>query len=148
MAIVRGQIRAAVIAGLTGLVTSGSRVFDSRLNPMDAQSMPGICVSIPSEKPGGEECLSSSERIADLFIDLYASGAAAEITLDTMESEIETKLWTMQGGGRWINSLVLGLSFIGMGTKYDGEGAKVYGIRRLMYSVSYLINDGDPEHAR
>ena len=43
------QIRAALVSKLTGLTTSGSRVYANRLYPMDSTSLPGLRLYADSE---------------------------------------------------------------------------------------------------
>lgn len=45
----RQQITAALIARLTGLASTGARVYDARLWPMNPESMPGIIVYVINE---------------------------------------------------------------------------------------------------
>ena len=49
MAHVRKQIRDAVITALTGLSTTGSNVFRSRIYPLESNKIPGLCVFSKSE---------------------------------------------------------------------------------------------------
>jgi hypothetical protein len=49
MAHVRKQIRDAVITSVTGLTTTGSNVFRSRIYPLEQTKLPGLCVFTRSE---------------------------------------------------------------------------------------------------
>jgi hypothetical protein len=44
LAHLRKQIRDNVVTALTGLSTTGSRVYGSRVYPMAAANLPGLCV--------------------------------------------------------------------------------------------------------
>jgi len=49
LAHLRKQIRDNVVTVLTGLSTTGSRVYASRVYPMAAANLPGLCVYTKSE---------------------------------------------------------------------------------------------------
>ena len=75
MAHVRTQIRQRVTAILTGLPTTGPRVYPSRVHPMTAETMPGLCVYIKNEsaKVETDEILL---RSIDLVVDAYVKGVS------------------------------------------------------------------------
>jgi len=50
LAHLRKQIRDNVVTALTGLSTTGSRVYASRVYPMAAANLPGLCVYSKSEE--------------------------------------------------------------------------------------------------
>ena len=50
MAHLRKQIRDNVVTALTGLSTTGSRVYASRVYPMAAANLPGLCVYAKTEE--------------------------------------------------------------------------------------------------
>ena len=53
MAHLRKQIRDNFVTALTSLSTTGSRVYASRVYPMAAANLPGLCVYAKSEEVGG-----------------------------------------------------------------------------------------------
>ena len=50
MAHLQKQIRDDVVTALTGLSTTGSRVYASRVYPMAAANLPGLCVYAKTEE--------------------------------------------------------------------------------------------------
>ena len=50
MSHVRKQIRDAVVTALTGLSTTGSRVYKSRIYPLETGKLPGLAIYTKSEE--------------------------------------------------------------------------------------------------
>ena len=50
MAHLRKQIRDNVVTALTGLSTTGSRIYASGVDPIAAANLPGLCVYAESEE--------------------------------------------------------------------------------------------------
>ena len=87
----RRQIRERVATTLTGLSTTGSNVFQSRIYPMESAGLPGLCVytqeeSVGIQSMGGtrnvkevEVAMAGDIEINNLAQDSYLSGV--EITL-------------------------------------------------------------------
>lgn len=72
-AVLRKQIRDNVVTTLTGLSTTGSRVYASRVYPMAAANLPGLCVYakiITSNLPFDEWTeIFGSERLTGALLD-------------------------------------------------------------------------------
>ena len=91
MSHVRQQIREQVVTLCTGLTTTGSRVYDTRLYNLDADDLPGLVIYTQNES-STKSTLSPStyERELDVLIEGYAqANNDIEDTLDTISKEVE-----------------------------------------------------------
>lgn len=95
MSHVRTQIKAAAITALTGLTTTGARVFSERAYPTD--DLPCLCITTGEEEvetvelgPG-----ATQERTIELLVEGFAAAASGVDTLlDTIQSEVEVALFS------------------------------------------------------
>lgn len=97
MSHLRQQIREAIVTRLTGLTTSGSRVYASRLRPLLDSELPAILVSTGGENLDGATYLKSGlpvVRPLRIRLDLVVKATSGyENTVDTMLSEVEGALF-------------------------------------------------------
>ena len=152
MAHLRQQIRAAVAAALTGLSTSGPRVYASRVFVMhDSEdptksNLPGLRIYTRREESANITAYAPAlkERKLELVIECCAkSNATVDDTLDTMASEVEVAMYTNQtlgGLARYaqLQSTEIDVSF---------EGEKPLGVATLTYELLYLAAENAPETA-
>lgn len=91
MSHVRTQIRQQIAALVTGLATTGSRVFQSRMRPQDEASLPCLLVTTNDESidPAVGEALV---RTLSLTVRGVAKGGVIDETLDQIALEVETAL--------------------------------------------------------
>ena len=91
----RRQIRERVATTLTGLSTTGSNVFQSRIYPMESAGLPGLCVytqeeSVGIQSMGGTRNVS---RDLTLIIEGYASASSnIDDTMDAIGKEVEVAM--------------------------------------------------------
>lgn len=141
---VRQQIREYVVAELTGLATTGTKVYPSRVLPVPNELMPCLCVYLGKESGSENDVpLNCSGRTLEVVIDAYVSGQDADDTLNEISAEIETALFAVPAMG----GLTRGIYFRSMATVYPADAAKPFGIQRNIFAVEYVIEDGDPENA-
>lgn len=97
MAHQRQTIREAIVTRLTGLTTSGSRVYASRLKPLLDSELPAILVSTGGEPLGDATYLKTGLPVArplEIRVDLVAKATSGyENTVDLMLSEVEVALF-------------------------------------------------------
>lgn len=92
---VRQQIRETMGTALTGLVTTGSNVFQSRVYPMQSAELPGLIIYTRSEssepdtltKPRGT--MRTLQAIVEAYI---KSVTGADDTADKVCAEVETAI--------------------------------------------------------
>lgn len=144
MSHVRQQIREAAAAALNGLTTTATRVYQSRLHPLDATKLPCLLVNTDDEDVLGMKISSPDllDRHLTLSIRAVAKVSAnLDDTLDTMASEVETALGTSVLGG-----LVKTLQLSGIVIDME-QGDKPVGIATLKYVANYMTAANAPATA-
>lgn len=131
MSHVRQQIREACAALVTGLATTGNRVFQSRMLPQD--SLPCLLVSTNDESVEGGDIGNLNERRLQLVIRGFAKGNAnLDDTLDTIAAEVET---AMAPKGYALRSVEV---------DFDDSLEKPVGSIALKFEVLYFTRAGSP----
>jgi len=142
---VRRQIRDLAVTTITGLATTGSRVFSTRLFPLGQADLPCWVVSTDAETSetvtmamGG---VAEMERSVALMFVGYARGVATvENTLETMVEELETVIlpatFAALAKSVYLESIEPDLS------ADDLDNA--FGILTVMYRVIYHTTQGAP----
>lgn len=148
MAHVRTQIRDRVVTILTGLTTTGSRVYQSRVHPMTEITMPGICVYCPEEKTL-EETSDFLTKELSIVIDGYVSGSDFDDDIDKIQAEVEDALYDDYNSttDRFFNGLVLGLNYTNSESQHNGDAQVEHGTIKMVYTAFYTITRGQPEIA-
>lgn len=144
MSHVRKQIRAAFVTALTGLTTTGSKVYANRVYSLDDSMLPCWIVSTPFD-----EILTDDEsRLAglqqhDLTVECVGkckAGSSVDDTLDTMATEAETAIFAAFPSAT-VKTIDLASSEVDI---EDGSELLVGSIK-LTFMVRYLSQDGAPE---
>lgn len=140
---VRSQIRAALVAALGGLATTGTRVFDSPVDPLGDAQLPGLAVyALAEEIP--QVAISQAramERALELVVEAHvkhATGYAA--TLDGIIKEVEIRVAANQGAG--------GAKYVqlrSIAIEATGEADKQVAVARLAFEALYYTALGSPE---
>lgn len=141
---VRRQIREAAAALLTGLATTGSHVYPSRIYPMSDAELPGLRIFATEEasEPMGIASPKLLDRRLTLVIEACAKAESGlDDTLDLMCQEVETALAaspTLSGTAHdsWLTGTEIQLS---------GEGEQPLGVARLSYTVLYITATTTPD---
>ena len=128
----RTDIRGAISTLVTGLTTTGSNVFTSRVNPLEVE--PSLSIT-----SGDEELLEVEDgfyvRRYIVDIEARASGASLDDTLDLIDSEVFAVLEGSKLSGnamdtRWRANTSPELS---------GEGDTPIGLMVMTYEVIYEV---------
>lgn len=143
MSHVRQQIRDEVTTTLTGLTTTGTNVYKTRVYPLEASGLPGLTISTPSEEVDDE--LSSGSRTIFRDLELVVVGyvqATADFdnTIDTIAAEVETALMA----DPTLNSLAKDVILDRMETEFSTEGNQPVGTITIVFRVLYATDDADP----
>ena len=88
----RRRIRERAASRLGSLSTTGSRVYQSRIYPMESDSLPGLCIYTNDEAIDIASIGSTRTlfRELNLIVEGYASAASdVEDTLDQIGKEVE-----------------------------------------------------------
>lgn len=146
---VRTQIRDQVATYITGLTTTGSRVFKAREYPLQDAELPGLCIYTADE-----ECEINTigfpghiERALELVIKGYAKATGdVDLSLDTMQKEIEAAIGASAITSS-INSLAKSATLVSSHKEISVEGEKPVGMIEIIYSVRYVTRENAPDVA-
>lgn len=137
------QIREAVVTALTGLATTGSRVYANRLMPLPDTTSPALLVTLDEETATQATVHTYPNYERDLRLSVAAvckASSAVDSTLDQVAKEVETAL----AAGITIGSRNLDVYYTGMSFE-DELSDKPVGIRRMNFSVVYFSAANSPD---
>jgi hypothetical protein len=140
------QIVAAAVTALTGLTTTGARVFDSRVYPVKETDCPCLLIDQGDESIAGGELFGFSrsvERTLELLVIAKVEQNTSYRTLvNTIRKEVEVALAANQaiGGAKWVQpaSCLIELS---------GEGEKPIASGTMTFEVHYITALNAPDAA-
>ncbi len=146
MAHVRKQIRDAVITALTGLTTTGSNVFRSRIYPLESNKLPGLCVFSKSEATTFDTLTISRSinRVLEIGVEAYVKATSDyDNTLDTIAVEVEEAI----ASDVTLGSLAKDTQVTSFEADFSGEGEQPVAIGRFTVEVIYRTLENDVETA-
>jgi hypothetical protein len=139
----RKQIRSAVVQALLGLKTTRRNVFATRTVPLNADTLPGLCVYTLSEQSGVDTMGKnrSLKRMLDLVIEgVTKSRASIDDDLDQIAAEVETAMALDPSLGGLAYDCVLQSTKIAVRGVAETDTGSV----QLTYSVTYRTKASDP----
>jgi len=141
MAHMRRQIREAAAALLTGLASTGLRVYQSRVYPLRDSDMPCLLVSTDDESIQAEGIGAQQlERTLRLTVRAVTKATAnLDDTLDQMLAEVEVVLNGNRLGGLSLNTVPESISIA-----MDDSLEKPAGVATLTYSITYFTAGSNP----
>ncbi len=128
----RQQIREACAALVTGLTTTGSRVFQSRMRPQD--TLPCLLVTTADEdvRPGTISTIYERELL--LVVRGFAKGnSTVDDTLDQIALEVETAMAARKDA-----------TLDKIEVEFDDELEKPVGSIAITYRITYFTAAGTP----
>lgn len=143
---VRKQIREAAAAALTGLATTGSRVFQSRVYPMQDADLPGLRIYTDEESVEYDDAGTDNVQARTLTLVVEAcakANADLDDTLDQILKEAEVALTASQTLG----GLCKYTQISSITTELSGDGEKVTGVGRFTFKVMYYTRQSAPDTA-
>ena len=133
MAHARQTIREAAATLLTGLTTTGSRVFQSRAAPQE--SLPFLLITTNDEEIVPGTIGNLIERQMELVVTGYAKQTSTvDDVLDTIAAEVETAM----AGFTYRNALK------SLAVDFEETLEKPVGLIRLAFVCTYLTATGTP----
>ena len=141
MAHKRLSIRERVASTLTGLTTTGSNVFQSRVYPIENTKLP--CLLIYTREETSEPLTTNPPRAIEKVLSLVVEGYVKantnfDDTIDTICEEVEEALFT----DRLINDLALDSFLVNTDISYNGEGDNPLGIVVMTFQITYHHTEG------
>jgi hypothetical protein len=139
----REQIRDKVVAKVTGLTTTGTRVYPSRKYPLDDDLFPGLCVYTLNEVIDEEEgkLAGIQFRSVDIVIEGYDALVAG---LDDKMGDIATEVETSLFADRFLTGSLSALDLVSTEVDLNVEAAKPVGMIKLTFKAQYLTAEGAP----
>lgn len=144
---VRQQIRDAIGAALTGLPSTGSRVFVSRLYPLQEIELPALRISWSDESSTPmtmNESMISSRTARINVVAVAKQTAALDDELDTICAEVEAALANPVAA---LSPLARTIILTGTTTDLSGESDQPTGSATLTYEVEYFTAENAPDVA-
>jgi len=143
---VRQQIRERIATEVTGLTTTGSNVFQSRVYPLQASNLPGLLIYTTSETSEPLDMGRTSRlmgRSLSVNIDAYVKAVSNfDDTVDTVCSEVEVAL-----GGSTINGLVKDIYIESTDIDYQSEGDQPLAVATMVWVCEYETAANAPDTA-
>jgi hypothetical protein len=129
----RQAIREAVKALLLGHTNAGNAVYVTRKAPVGAPS-PAIAIYTLGESAADEDTAPRIlKRSLDLMIEVFAAGETADNQLDDLSVQIEAAMHQDETLGGIVDDCVLSDTE----AEFFLEGAKLVGLLRMVYQVTY-----------
>lgn len=143
MAHVRQLIRDNLVSILTGLTTTGARVYPSRVYPLSEAALPGLAIYTQSETV---EYLTVNsprtlQRSLTAQVEVYVRGVGNfDDSIDTICAEIEAALFSdVTLGGLAKDARVESFD-----VEFSGEGDQPLARATLTIGISYRTTEGAP----
>lgn len=138
---VRTQIRNAAVAALTGLATTGARVYPSRLLPLHDVDLPCLLVNTNEEAIAGQDISGVfQERVLQMTVRAAAKvSGTLDDALDALVADVETALDAQTFGG-----LAKSVDLQTITVEMDDTQEKPVGIAEMGYRITYYTAAGSP----
>ena len=144
---VREQIRSRLVTNCTGLSTTGSNVFESRIYPMEGSELPGILVYTTTEL--SEPIRIGPNRLLERTLSVVVQGYCETNSdfdgkIDDICKEVEIAL----ASDRTVNGLAKDLFIASTEITFSGEGAKPVGYVTMLWTCDYYTDAQNPDVAK
>lgn len=142
------QIRDKIKTALTGLTTTGDRVYANRLMPMAGANLPGLRIFMDNEDAQSLTIHEPQflERTLNLMVDCCGKPATSvgstplDDLLDTISKEVETAL----AAGIVFGATTLPIFYTGM--QFQDEQSDVpVGVKILHFSITFTAKNTTPD---
>lgn len=146
MAHVRKSIRDNITTTLSGLTTTGSNVFQTRLFPIEESKVPALCIYTKSEQTEYETLTRprTQMRALEVMVEAYVKGTASlDNTIDTIAVEVEEALATdATRGGNAKDTRITSVDI-----EFNGDAEQSVAVARFTVVVDYATVENDIETA-
>ena len=142
MSHVRRQIREAVATAVTGLSTTSTRVFQSRVYPLRDADLPCLLVSTDEEQIDSGNAAMGGELERELTVMIKGvakANADLDDTLDGIAEQVEPVLNGTSLGGKVKKCLLSAIR-----VEMDDSLEKPVGVISLEYRVTYFTTPAAP----
>jgi hypothetical protein len=146
MSHVRQQIRDDIVTTLTGLTTTGSNIFRSRIFPLEETNLPALCIYTKSETSEYDTIglPRSVNRVLDVAVEAYVKGVSNyDNTLDTIAVEMEEAI----AADITLGGLAKDAQITAFEADFAGDGEQPVAVGRFTVTVEYRTVENDVETA-
>jgi hypothetical protein len=146
MSHVRQQIRDDIVTTLTGLTTTGSNVFRSRIFPLEQTNLPALVIYSKSETSEYDTIglPRSVNRVLDVAVEAYVKGVSNyDNTLDTIAVEVEEAI----AADVTLGGLAKDAQITAFEADFAGDGEQPVAVGRFTITVEYRTVENDVETA-
>ena len=143
---IRQQIRERVGTTLTGLTTTGSNVFQSRVYNLENAKLPAIIIYTKSEDSELLEMgsIRTLQRNLSLVVEAYVkANTNFDDTIDTIAKEVESAM----GADVTHNSLARDTFLDSTEINYNAEGEQPVAVMTMVYNINYLTTEATADVA-
>lgn len=143
----RRQIREAIATAVTGLATTGSHVFQSRVYPLEDTDLPALLVLAETENTEAVTIHPHRTLQRTVTVDVIGvakANADLDDTLDAIAKEVEVALAPPVSA---LAGLAQDIGPPQTDIVMDGTGEKPTGRVRLRFDVEYFTADNAPDTA-
>lgn len=142
---VRKQIRAAAVTALTGLATTGSSVFASRVYPLQDADLPALRISNPEESIESES-MGGAGRYLTRNLTLVVEACVKQVsgyedTVDQIVKEVEIAL----ANNNTLGALCKWIVPRAIETELSGEAEKPIAVATIRFEVVYVAALNAPD---
>ena len=143
---VRQQIREKIGTTLTGLTTTGSNVYQSRVYPLENINLPALIIYTKSET--SEPIVIGTNRVMSRELSVIIEGYVKatsnfDDTIDTISKEVEEAI----AADRTLDGLAKDCYLESTEIEYTGEGEKPLGYVSLTFITNYYVQETNPDVA-
>ena len=137
---IRNQIRDRTAVAVTGLTTTGSNVFQSRVYNLEDSKLPALIIYTKNEDSQLLERGSSRTLLRDLSLVIEAyvkANSNYDDTIDTIAKEVEAAM----AADTTHNSLAKDSFLSSSEINYNGDGEQPIAVLSLVYNITYLTTE-------
>ena len=143
---IRQQIREYFGTTLTGLSTTGSNVFESRVYPIENTKLPALVIYTKSET--SEPIVIGTDRVMSRELSVVVEGYAKatsnfDDTIDTISKEVEEAI----AADRTLDGKAKDTYLESTEIEFNGEGEKPLGYVSLTFISNYYVKEKNPDVA-
>jgi hypothetical protein len=143
---IRQQIREKLGTTLTGLTTTGSNIYQSRVYPLENINLPALIIYTKLET--SEPIVIGTNRVMSrelsVIIEAYVKATSNfDDTIDTISKEVEQAI----AADRTLDGLAKDCYLESTEIEYTGEGEKPLGYVSLTFLTNYYVQEANPDVA-
>jgi hypothetical protein len=143
---IRQQIREKFGTLLTGLTTTGSNVYQSRVYPLENANLPALIIYTKSEE--SEPIVIGVDRVMSRVLSVVVEGYTKatsnfDDTIDTISKEVEAAI----AADRTLDGLTKDTYLESTEIEFNAEGEKPLGYVSLTFLTNYYVKEKAPDVA-